>query len=75
MNIYKLDNLIFELENINDPTNLDFQLIEFYKKKRKELLKEIKLQINKKLKHNLKFTMNKKQTEIFVKFFEKQLNK
>ena len=50
MNINRLDNLIFELENINDPTNLDFQLIDFYKKKRKQLIKEIKLQITKKLK-------------------------
>ena len=75
MNINRLDNLIFELENINDPTNLDFQLIDFYKKKRKQLLKEIKLEINKKLKQNLNFSMNKKQKEIFEKFFEKQLNK
>lgn len=45
MNIYELNNLITQLENENNPSNEE--LICFYKKKQKELIKKI----NQKLKN------------------------
>lgn len=45
MNLYELNTLITSLD-----TDKDLELLEFYKKKKIELIKEIKQKINKEIK-------------------------
>ena len=50
MNIFKLNRVIQELEEIKNPYPYDLELLKFYKKRREELYKTLSKKINLKIK-------------------------